>query len=171
MTTLAKQLHSLLLINTGGMPKSQLADLLEVTTAELDNGIAELTTYLTDSGVVLLQTEEALQIAGQTEILPGNIQKELKSEQLSSAMLEVLTIIAYHQPITQLEIETMRGIGSEQTIKGLVERELVYAKNKNVDGISVPHYATSQAFLAHLGISSLTELPPLSTQKEQNATQ
>lgn len=171
MKITTQQLHSLLLINSNGLEKTEVQNLLGTSAAELENSIAELSTYLSKSGVVLLQTDSSLQLAAQTSILPTDIQKELQSEQLSAALLEVLTIVAYHQPISQLEIETMRGIGSEQTLRGLVERNLITTKAKKVDGISIPHYITTQAFLAHLGITTLQELPPLSIKKASNATQ
>ncbi len=171
MNLITQQLHSLLMINTGGLEKLKLAELLNVSTDELEKNLTELSEYLNKSGVVLLQTETIVQLAAQTDILPKDLQKELRSEQLSAALLEVLTIVAYHQPITQLEIETMRGIGSEQTIKGLVERNLIQPKAKKIDGISIPHYSTTQAFLAHLGITSLRELPPLPKNKAPNAAQ
>lgn len=171
MTAPTQQLHSLLTMNANGLEKTELQKLLSISDKELDVCIKELTSYLKESGVVLLQTDTILQLAAQTDILPANIQDTLQSEQLSAALLEVLTIVAYHQPITQLEIETMRGIGSEQTIKGLVERNLIAAQTKKVDGISLPHYSTTQAFLAHLGITSLTELPPLDSKRNKNATE
>ncbi len=170
MSKLTQQLHSLLTINTNGLELAKLQDLLDVSSADLDKSIKELSMYLKESGVVLLQTDTSLQIAARTDILPTSLQKELQTEQLSPALLEVLAIVAYHQPITQLEIETMRGIGSEQTIKGLLERNLITAKTKKVDGISIPHYATTQVFLAHLGITSLKELPLLDKKKGANAS-
>ncbi len=170
MSTLTQQLHSLLTINTYGLELAKLQDLLDVSSADLEKSIEELSGYLKESGVVLLQTDTSLQIAARTDILPTSLQKELQTEQLSPALLEVLTIVAYHQPITQLEIETMRGIGSEQTIKGLLERNLITAKTKKVDGISIPHYVTTQVFLAHLGITSLKELPLLDKKKGANAS-
>ncbi len=159
MKLLTQQIHSLLMINSNGLDLSNLINLLEVNEEEVNSSISELTAYLKDSGTALLQSEQKIQIVAKTDILPAGIQNKLQTEQLSATLLEVLTIIAYHQPITQLEIESMRGIGSEQTIKGLLERDLIESKQKKVDGISLPHYSTTHAFLAHLGITSLDELP------------
>ncbi len=83
------------------------------------------------------------------------------SNKLSRAALETAAIIAYRQPITQPEIEAVRGVASGSVVKTLVERGLVAeAGRKQTVGRPIL-YATTREFLHYFGLTDLTELPPL----------
>jgi segregation and condensation protein B len=78
---------------------------------------------------------------------------------MSKAMLETLAIIAYKQPITKGEIEKIRGISVDWTLKGLIERGLVRpVGRKNTPGRPLL-YGTTDKFLKVFGLNSLDELP------------
>jgi len=80
---------------------------------------------------------------------------------LSPAALEVLAIVAYHQPITRPEIEAMRGKNSDAVLEGLLERELVGVVGVK-EVVGRPRlYGTTARFLELFGLASLDELPPL----------
>lgn len=80
---------------------------------------------------------------------------------LSQAALEVLAIIAYKQPVTRAEIESMRGGGSASTVITLQERELIKVVGRS-EAIGQPLlYGTTEKFLLEFGLSTLRELPPL----------
>lgn len=161
MKKTTKQIHSLLFLQPNGIEKTELCTKLNLSEDDLEISIIELSKILGESGVELIADTSRLQLAATSKDLPEDIQKELVSEPLSTAALEVLSIVAYHQPITQFEIETMRGVGSEQSLKSLIEKNLLLAANKKVDGLSVAHYSTSNDFLNYLGIKSISQLPPL----------
>ncbi len=81
---------------------------------------------------------------------------------LSKAALEVLSIIAYKQPVTRLEIEEIRGVQVSGVLGTLMERELVEIVGR-AEGLGSPLlYGTTRAFLDYLGLRSLKELPRLS---------
>jgi segregation and condensation protein B len=81
--------------------------------------------------------------------------------QLSSAALETLALIAYHQPITRGELEAARGTSCASTLDTLQERELIKVVGRK-DVIGKPLlYATTAKFLLEFGLKSLDELPPL----------
>ena len=81
---------------------------------------------------------------------------------LSRAALEVLAIIAYHQPITRSEIEEIRGISlSRGTIDILLELELIRPRGRRRTPGRPLTWGTSTAFLDHFGLSSVSELPGL----------
>lgn len=91
---------------------------------------------------------------------------ETKPFRLGRSALEVLAILAYRQPITRAEVDQIRGIDSSHLMRTLIERGLVKMAGKaEVPGRPV-QYATTPRFLEVLGLSSLTELPPL-TELEQ----
>ena len=86
---------------------------------------------------------------------------------LTPALLEVLAIIAYRQPITRIEIDDLRGVQSSGSIQKLVVRGLVETKGRlNVPGRPF-RYATTTAFLDYFGLADLSELPPLSEPAEE----
>jgi segregation and condensation protein B len=89
-----------------------------------------------------------------------NGEKYLK--RLSSAALETLSIVAYKQPITKGEIESIRGVNSDYSIQKLLEKELVVISGRNEDMPGKPLiYSTSRTFMDYFGINSAADLPKL----------
>ena len=87
-------------------------------------------------------------------------------KKLSKAALEILSIIAYHQPITRAEIEDMRGVSvSQGSLDVLLNNNWVEPKgHKNIPG-RPSTWRTTKDFLDHFGLASLKELPGLSELK------
>ncbi len=81
-------------------------------------------------------------------------------KRLSNAALETLAIIAYKQPITKGEIESIRGVNSDYSIQKLLEKELILisGRNENLPGKPLV-YATSKNFMDYFGINSAADLP------------
>src|SRR6202012_5274669 len=89
-----------------------------------------------------------------------NGEKFLK--RLSSAALETLSIVAYKQPITKGEIESIRGVSSDYSIQKLLEKELIIISGRNEDMVGKPLiYSTSKTFMDYFGINSAADLPKL----------
>lgn len=90
-----------------------------------------------------------------------NGQKFLKK--LSTAALEVLSIIAYKQPVTKGEIEEIRGVNSDYAVQKLLEKDLVIISGRKENAPGQPLlYATSKSFMDYFGINSPGDLPQLS---------
>ena len=85
---------------------------------------------------------------------------------LSQAALETLAIIAYNQPITRVEIDAMRGVSSNHIIRKLVAKGLVKEAGKSKMPGRPNLYRTTSEFLDCFGLSSLSELPELDSEKE-----
>ncbi len=80
---------------------------------------------------------------------------------LSTAALETLAIVAYRQPVTRAEIEAIRGAGSEELLRQLLERDLV-AIGGRAEELGRPNvYVTTRRFLAAFGLARIEELPPI----------
>jgi len=80
---------------------------------------------------------------------------------LSTAALETLAIVAYRQPVTRAEIEAIRGAGSEELLRQLLERDLA-AIGGRAEELGRPNvYVTTRRFLAAFGLARLDELPPI----------
>ena len=84
-------------------------------------------------------------------------------KRLSTASLETLSIIAYKQPITKSEIESIRGVNCDYAVQKLLEKDLVIISGRNEDAVGKPLiYATSKSFMDYFGINSAAELPTIS---------
>lgn len=89
-----------------------------------------------------------------------NQEKYLK--RLSAAALETLAIIAYKQPITKSEIESIRGVNCDYSIQKLLEKELIVISGRNEELPGKPLiYNTSRNFMDYFGINSPEDLPKL----------
>lgn len=81
------------------------------------------------------------------------------NKSLSTAAMETLSIIAYKQPVTKVEIELIRGVKCSQVVKGLMDKGLIKEMGR-LDKPGRPTiYATTDEFLRHFGLSSIDELP------------
>jgi segregation and condensation protein B len=84
-------------------------------------------------------------------------------KRLSTAALETLAIIAYKQPITKSEIESIRGVNCDYAVQKLLEKDLVIISGRNEDAVGKPLiYATSKSFMDYFGINSSDDLPKIS---------
>lgn len=89
-----------------------------------------------------------------------NGEKFLK--RLSAAALETLAIIAYKQPVTKGEIESIRGVSCDYAIQKLLEKELIVISGRNEKAPGQPLlYATSKTFMDYFGINTSEDLPKL----------
>ena len=83
-------------------------------------------------------------------------------KKLSTASLETLAIVAYKQPITKSEIESIRGVNCDYAVQKLLEKDLVVISGRNEDAVGKPLiYSTSKSFMDYFGINSADELPKL----------
>ncbi|HSQ88279.1 SMC-Scp complex subunit ScpB [Romboutsia sp.] len=91
-----------------------------------------------------------------------------KKKSLSQATLETLTIIAYKQPVTKVEVEDIRGVKCDKAIQTLLENELIIEAGR-LDKIGKPIiYKTTNEFLKLLSIETLEDLPLLDDYEENN---
>lgn len=139
-------------------------------TLELDKATVEaLCQRLADQysyerrGLRLVRMDTSYQLCSAPEYAPL-IRKAFESRKpakLSQPALEVLSIIAYYQPVTRAYIDQVRGVDSSYTVGLLLERELIEEAGR----LAVPgrpiQYRTTKNFLRSFGLSSLEELPEL----------
>ncbi|NGM64287.1 SMC-Scp complex subunit ScpB [Sphingobacterium sp. SGR-19] len=91
----------------------------------------------------------------------NQLQAHKDKKKLSQAALETLSIIAYRQPITKLEVEQIRGVNCDYSIQRLLEKNLIEIAGK-AETIGKPLlYTTSGQFMQHFGIKSVKDLPQL----------
>jgi len=114
-------------------------------------------------GIRLLKLEDALQLCSSPEFA-DHIRRALearKPPQLSQPALEVLSVIAYFQPVTKAYIEQIRGVDSAYTVGLLVDRGLVEPSGRLPAPGRPMLYRTTHVFLRTFGLESLRDLPEL----------
>lgn len=121
-------------------------------------------------GIQIIKLEDKYQMTTNKEYSEF-IKKVLepnKKKSLSQATLETLTIIAYKQPITKVQVEDVRGVKCDRAIQTLLENELIIEAGR-LDKIGKPIiYKTTNEFLKLLSIETLEDLPKLEKNEEEN---
>ena len=91
----------------------------------------------------------------------SNYLKQITKKKLSKAAMETLAIIAYKQPVSKTEIESIRGVNCDYSIQKLLEKELIEIAGRS-EGVGKPLlYATSQKFFDYFGLKNITDLPKI----------
>lgn len=162
----AKIMALLFVAGDQGIKEKDLAGLLEIDSAALRQNIEELKIKLmtdVDSGIQLVDFNDVYKLVTKNEfaeLLTKYFKAGLGSK-LSQAALEVLSIIAYRQPITRIEIDEIRGVQSSGSLNTLLMRKLIKENGKkNVPGH--PNlYVVTDEFFDYFGIKSIEELPKI----------
>ena len=115
-------------------------------------------------GIQIVELDGAFQLCTKSSLYEYLIRvaKQPKKITLSDVVMETLSIIAYKQPITKLEIEKIRGVKCDHAVNRLVEYDLV----KELGRLDAPGrpllFGTTEEFLRSFGVQSIDELPVLS---------
>jgi segregation and condensation protein B len=167
---LSVQLEALLFVAAEPVPLTQLAEVLDVNPTMVEAALKELETTLESTGLRLQRYSGRFQLTTAPQ-LSETIERFLGLEattHLSRAALETLAMIAYQQPVTRPQIDSIRGVNSETMLKSLLNKGLILESGRT-EGPGRPIlYSTSPEFLQHFGLSSITELPPLEIAEIEN---
>ena len=109
------------------------------------------------------------QLATKADFAPyiERVLQPIQRRSLSQSALETLSIIAYKQPVTRMEIEAIRGVGSDYAIQSLVSKRMAREVGRK-DTLGRPIlYGTTEQFLSHFGLRDLKELPAIPMGDEQ----
>jgi segregation and condensation protein B len=163
-------LEALLFVASGPVSPTQLAEVLGKNAAEINTGLKLLDEQLGNHrGVNLQWHKNKVQLTSSpkyAKLIEEFLGLEASSR-LSRAALETLSIIAYKQPATRPQLDSIRGVNSDGVIKSLLSKGLIEEVGR-AEGPGRPiMYATTPDFLQHFGIKSLIELPPLETSEQR----
>ncbi len=120
-----------------------------------------------DRGIRILELDGAYQLCTKQELYEYliRVEKQPKSYELTDVLLETLSIVAYRQPVTKLEIEKIRGVKSDHAVNKLVEYDLICEKGRlNAPGRPIL-FGTTEEFLRRFGLRSIEELPSLNEEQ------
>lgn len=131
---------------------TQIREAMDLIAAEL---------RLADDGLLLIEGSSGYRLVTQPQFARWVriLRQEPPPVKLSQSSLETLAVIAYRQPVTRTEIETIRGVSAEAGLTKLLERDLVYIVGRaDLPGRPL-QYGTTDKFLEFTGIKSIDELP------------
>ena len=120
-----------------------------------------------ERGIRIIELDHAYQLCSKPEMYVYliRIAKQPKKYVLTDVMLETLSIIAYRQPITKLEIEKIRGVKSDHAVNKLIEYNLVCELGR-LDAPGRPLlFGTTEEFLRRFSVQSLDDLPGIEPEK------
>ena len=158
-------IESFLFVSGDALPIEKIASFIKIdvrSTRKLMDKLIDVFNF-ERRGLQIIKINDSYQLATRPEY-GEKIEEFLGAEEkqtLSQAVLETLSIIAYRQPITRMDIELIRGVKCEYAISVLMDRELI----KEVGRMDTPGrpilYGTTDIFLKSFGLRSLEELPSL----------
>lgn len=160
MDELITKLESILFVSNKPLDAKTLAKYVNSDEEKVKQALEELHNLRKDSGIVLLSTDSEYQLAtnsGHSDLVKNFLNADLR-ENLTEATVEVLAIIAYRQPISKAEIESIRGVNSQYSLRALLMRGLI-EKVPNPNDARGSLYQVTTEFMQHLGITSVKDLP------------
>ncbi|AET66764.1 segregation and condensation protein B [Desulfosporosinus orientis DSM 765] len=157
-------LEALLFVAKEPLTPEFLGEILELDSGKVEELLYELRTRYTadSSGLDLIEVNGGYKLGTKPQVARYiEILYKQPAQALSNAALEVLSIIAYKQPVTRGEVDFIRGVQSDRALATLVEKGLVKDVGRK-EGPGRPIlYATTEQFLLHFGLRSLEDMPDL----------
>jgi segregation and condensation protein B len=165
MDSLAQQLEALLFISSRPVAASELATACGVDESAVAAALSELAAEYVAGRHGLELAEVA---GGYTFSVVSACEDAVRAfagtrlpEDLSPALVETLSVVAYLQPTTRAEVAQVRGVSSEWALSSLSERGLIEEGGRTDTPGAAILYRTTERFLKLFGLRDLTELPPL----------
>ena len=158
-------LEAVLFAAGDSVPVARLSLVFGVDEQEIERCILALQEEYVSKGrgLRILRLDDKVQMCSAPDFAPlvGRCLEQRKAPMLSQPALETLAVVAYFQPVTRAYIEQVRGVDSSYTVGALTERGLIEVCGR----LDVPGrpalFRTTDVFLRTMGISELSELPPL----------
>ena len=161
--SLVDSLEAILFASDAPVALEALARACGVSAGQAEQALEVLGQRLDGSALDLIEIAGGYQLCTRAEHaeLIANFLKPQR-QRLSRSLLEVLAVVAYRQPITMSEIETVRGVQSDYSVRSLLERRLIREVGRRPTPGRPLLYGTTQQFLHQFNLNSLDDMPALS---------
>lgn len=168
---LKKAVEAILFAAGDAVEAGRISKALCVSEKEVRQAVYELTAETEDDGrgITVIEADNAFQMCTKKETYEYLLKviSVPKENRLTDVQTETLSIIAYKQPVTKIEIENIRGVNSDYAVNRLVEYGLVEEKGRlNAPGRPFL-FGTTTEFLKRFGLKSLDELPDIDSEKAE----
>lgn len=165
-----KIIEALLFLVEEPVKAEKVAGLLEVPSEEVSGLVKELQQDLAETGrgLQVFNVSGGYQMGTLPELAPY-LEKAFGEEGpgvLSQAALETLAIVAYKQPVTRVDIESIRGVKCEHVLENLLKRKLIRITGRKDSPGRPLIYGTTPDFLKYFGLNDLEEMPLLEEGEE-----
>lgn len=155
-------IEATLFVSGEGIDINAFSEKLDVSQNDVNKAIKELKKKLSgDSGIHIIEYKNKVQLSSNPNYADqiASVLNPIREKALTKACMETLSIIAYKQPITRLEIEEVRGVNCDYTVQVLLEHNLIEVVGRK-DVIGKPLlFGTTEEFLKRFDLKDLTDLP------------
>ncbi len=157
--------EAILFVTGDAVEKREICRAMEISEAQLNETLDALESGydFERRGLRLLRFGTHVQLATRPDYATyvEKLLQPVQKQSLSQAVMETLAVIAYRQPVTKAEIEQVRGVKCDYSVQALVTRGLIEEVGRK-EALGRPIlYGTTDAFLRHFCISSLSDLPEI----------
>ena len=170
MQNLPSIIEGILFVSGNGVDIDLIAEKFEITKQEIQKAVEQLKEkYNENSGIQIITYKNKLQLCTNPNIADeiSLVLNPIRERALTKTALETVAIIAYQQPITRLEIENIRGVGSDYAIQLLMAHNLIEVVGRK-DVVGKPLlFGTTDEFLKRFELKSLEDLPKYEELLEQ----
>ena len=163
--TLAGRIEAILFVAGAPVRVEERAKALNVTVRQVENELAKLRDEydFNQRGFTLKRFGHQVQLATRalyaTDVV--HLLQPVQKQSLTQAAMETLAVIAYKQPVTRAEVEQVRGVKCDYSVQSLMKKELIMEVGRKETLGRPILYGTTENFLAHFGLSTLDDLPPM----------
>ena len=145
-----------------------LANAAGLSLEEAETALADLAMHISQGGLRLQRSRDRLQLVSMPEAAPY-VEELLGLDvtiRLTQAAMETLAIVAYAQPVTRPQIESIRGVSSDSTLRTLLSAGLIEEAGR-AESLGRPFlYTTTFEFLQQFGLERPDDLPPLQSKED-----
>ena len=157
--------EAILFVTGNAVEKKDICRAMEISEAELEETLDALESGydFERRGLRLLRFGAHVQLATRPDYAPyvEKLLQPVQKQSLSQAVMETLAVIAYRQPVTKAEIEQIRGVKCDYSVQSLVAKGLIEEVGRKETLGRPILYGTTDAFLRHFCLTSLSELPEI----------
>lgn len=163
MDNLVNIIEAILFVAGEGIQRFDIADKLQIEEKEIKKAVEELKNRYErmHSGIKLVSYNGKVQLSTNQEYITEitTVLNPIKEKQLTKAVLEVMAIIAYKQPVTRLDVENVRGVNCDYAVSTLIDNNLIEVIGRK-DVVGKPLlFGTTDLFLKRFNLESLNQLP------------
>jgi segregation and condensation protein B len=171
MNTAADSVFALLFVADSPTPAATLATASGLSEGQVEQAIEVLRERLDREGPLqLVRLAGGYQLSTRpeyAEMILGFLKPQ--RQRLGRSLMEVLAIVAYRQPLTVAEIDEVRGVQSDHSVRALLERRLIHEVGRRQSPGRPILYGTTQQFLHQFKMDDLSELPPVAVPEKASS--